>query len=369
MKGRNREFWTKERVIAGLQRFQKDFNETPLSSEAYAKKQQFTGEITDGKHSTQGYRQKYPSFASVLKHFSTFREAWRECGFKVDRGFEEWTRTEDWFVVESCGILSRQEVAEYIGRSYGAVKRRLYDLGGITANSRWGMSVSKASKLMNIQDFKLYNYVEHGDMPIFRGYKVNYLNPADLLMVREYDWSNPNPELEKEVRKALVHRACKIITYGSHWRNYEIYKTEDAIVKPRKRLNQQPQIISVLPPNFPVAVGDWVTTIESVNGCHPGRRGVVRQLSFVNGGQTRLDGTNRDCWIARVEFPKLRIFSENTERLKLSCPVDHIVKIDPPEFPERILSQKPEAIRARERVTSATKRARKRFAEIVQELS
>lgn len=139
----NSTWWTLERVLLGLKRFYKDFSFAPTSTEAYQEKQQFTGRIVNGRSSSRGYDNKYPSSYAVLKFFTSFREAWRACDIPVNKSCEAWSAIEDWFIIESVGILPRKEVAQYLDRSVPAVKRRLYDLGQINSFTRWGTLIIK----------------------------------------------------------------------------------------------------------------------------------------------------------------------------------------------------------------------------------
>lgn len=112
VKMRSRKWWTEERLLDALQRFYKDFGYCPTSSEDYAKHAQHTGRTPYGRPSNLGWHQKYPSFATILNHWPTFRQAWKAAGFDVGNENEEWSTMEDWFILESLGVMHREEVAE-----------------------------------------------------------------------------------------------------------------------------------------------------------------------------------------------------------------------------------------------------------------
>ncbi|HLM61149.1 MAG TPA: hypothetical protein VK308_10110, partial [Pyrinomonadaceae bacterium] len=267
----------------------------------------------------------------------------------------------------------RNEVAEILKRTVPAVKRRLYDLGRITANTRWGMSVSRAETLMRVPGQMLNRYIKHGVIPVFRGHKNIYLNPADLLKVQEFDWTAEeiNPELEKEVRRALNQRLVKILKFRENWRDREIYKSETKkvyhgrIKNPRKSalLENTPQ-----PPNE-LKSGDWVKVIERFEQIADGRIGVIKTVHFSWQKVERKDGTRRACWMATVEFPKLRtITGEKDRRIRYGIPLDCLELTEKPAI-EKPLKQTPEAIRSRQRFKIHIARAENRFQEIKSQLT
>jgi len=229
------EWWTRERVILGAKRFYADFGFCPTNDLDYTAKQAFTGKLNNGRISSRGWDAKYPSIFAVYKHFSSLREMWTAAGHDMNKHWQEWSEMEDWFVIESCGILPRTEVAEILKRTAPAVKRRLYDLGRIHANSRWGISMSHAAELMNISNSVITKYLRKGIVPFFRGNRNIYLNPADLLLIKNVDWSQEiNTELENLIRRALVQRILKIVKFGDKWREHEIYKFREYEARSKK---------------------------------------------------------------------------------------------------------------------------------------
>ncbi len=367
-------WWTRERVILAMQRFYKDFGCAPTCDHHYASLQQFTGRIVNGRASNLGHHQKYPSFGTISNYFKSMRQAWRAAGIEVDSGYEEWSEMEDWFIVESCGILPRREVAEILKRTEPAVKRRLYDLGRITANSRWGISVHRAEALMNLPGQLINTYIRHGAIPVFRGHKNIYLNPADLLKITEFDWTKKdiNPELERLVRSALLQRLLKILKFGADWETHQIYRFEDTKIY-RGRI-KNPRLSNLLAgtPDEPndLKTGDFVKVQDSYKQIALNRIGIIRSLHFSRQQVRRKDGTKRACWMANVEFPKLkRITGEENNRIKYNLPLDCLVRTEMPP-PEKVaLKQSPEAVRSRKRRAVHSVRASERFRQIEQELS
>lgn len=374
VKERSLTYWTRDEVIAGLKRFYKDFRICP-TYHGYLDRAQFAPKYRkNGKPDAAGAYGKYPSFPCIRKYFKTFREAWTAAGFEVDRHWEEWTPEEDWFAVESCGILPRQEVADYLGRTVAAVKRRLYDLGRITANERWGISVNRAEALMRVPGQMIYRYIKHGVIPVFRGNKNIYLNPADLLKIEEFDWksSNINPELQSLVRRALVQRALKILLFRDRWREHEIYRAESAKVYHGRIKNpsRSPLLENTPAPPNALKTGDWAHVVERYKQIAPDRQGRICSVRFSWQQARRKDGTRRACWMAIVEFPKLRtVTGEKSRRIRYSLPLDRLAACAPPEIEKPPLKQTPEAVRGRKRFQKHLARASNRFREIKPELS
>lgn len=374
---RSNRWWTRERVILGLKRFYDDFGFCPTSSEKYAPHQQFTGRDPLGRRSHLGWHQRYPSFATVLLHFKSFREAWRAAGFDVDRGFEEWSPAEDWFILESVGVLHRDEVAELIGRTGPAIKRRLYDLGDIRSYNRWGITLARAAELMDLSYSLVKKYLDYGIIPYFKGVKLFYLNPADLLKIEEFDWSSKvDPELEQLIRAAVAQRICKMILFRDKWREHEVYKFQKTkerfsgrIKNPRKSVFMKDY---PAPPNG-LDVGDWVKTTGPVRSMQTevGKRfGVVKNIYFSWQRVKRYDGTKRSAWVAMVDFPKIRtITGEKDRRVHYTIPLDYLEHVDPPQPEAKPLKMNPAAIRSRERFQNGLRRARTRMEEIRHEIS
>lgn len=325
-------YWTKERIRSGLQRFFDDFGQCPLASGLYNNLAANRGLVVNGRASNLGWHHPYPSVNTVLRNYPTFRDAWRDAGFEVDRGTPPWTPDEDWFVLESVGLLPRTEVAELLHRTAAAIKRRLYDLTGgrIHASNRWGLTATAAAHLLHISEQVIIRYIRHGIIPHFRGFKCIYINPADLPLITEVDWSSVSAEAEALIRRSLVHRAVRIITLGPEFRSCELYKHTKPDIRPR-RYHTDPSE----PPEKPneIGVGDWVRTEARLsNFAAEGRIGIVKAVHFSPQNWKRLDGTRRKCWVARVEFPRLRWSKvhHNETRIRYSLPLDCLSATDEP---------------------------------------
>ena len=373
---RSRKWWNKERIIDALQRFHRDFGYCPTASEDYAKHSEHTGRDPYGRPSNLGWHQKYPSFATVLNHWPTFRQAWKAAGFDIGNENEEWSIMEDWFILESLGVMYREEVAEILGRTAPAVKRRIYDLGEIRAYNRWGITLSAASRLLKVDATVFRKYMECGIIPYFKGIKLIYINPADLLKVEEIDWLEPQvPELDAVIRKAVAQRICKMLKFGTSWRDHEIYKIQKTREHAgRIRLGRKAVFLKDAPqPPNSLSKGDWVRASgKTAKGVDlTDRYGRIESVWFSWQKVKRFDGTRRACWVARVEFPKLRtITGGKAQRIRCTVPLDALHPSEDPPVPPKPASQHQEAVRGRERIAAGEydrrrKRIRDRLADFI----
>jgi hypothetical protein len=332
-------WWTRERVIEGLKRFYQDFGYASTATQDYQERAQFSGVIRDGRSSNKGWEQKYPSSYAVLKHFSTLREAWAAAGIHTDRHWEPWTAEEDWFILESCGILPRKEVAAYLDRSEPAVKRRIYDLGGGTtargknplkSHTRWGITVHAAQTALGLGGNVVDKYITHGTLPMFRGNRCIYLNPADLLVIREVDWTREDllpADLVAWIRLALVQRICKLLK-GENYRFTEIYKfLPPKVKKPREKGTFRAADVPPRPNDL--NAGENVVLLApypALPQVSAGRIGIIKQIyySWQNAKRRGQSGERRGaCWMARVEFPKRRAGKNTAEtRIYYTLPLE-----------------------------------------------
>lgn len=340
---RSTEYWTRDEIVRGLKRFYEDFKECPLEYHKYHEKAKFAGRYTvGGVEKTDGAYNKYPSAPTILKYFRSMRNAWTAAGYDVDQHFEPWSPDEDWFILESVGVLPRSEVAEFLKRTEPAIKRRLYDLGRNNSRNRWGIPISGAAAKLGLGEHVLRKYINYGIIPYFRGNKCFYLNPADLLKIKEIDWASVDEksELGKLIKRAIVQRALAIITYGSGWREREIYKfnkTKEPYQRamiPRKALGMVKTLPSI-PNGF--KKGDEIQMKRRFKMIAAGRKGIIKATFFSPQKEPQ-----PGFWVASVEFPKLKRFtSERPESVPYTVPVDYFERV---ELPPRARSGVPKKI-------------------------
>ena len=216
-----------------------------------------------------------------------------------------------------------------------------------------------------------------GIIPYFKGLKLIYLNPADLLKIEEVDWSLPiTPELDRIIRRALAQRICKMVKFGAKWRDHEIYKFHKTKERYAGRIKRGRKTVFLKdapePPNALVK-GDWVRAAgKTASGVDlTDRYGRIETVWFSWQKVKRFDGTKRACWVARVEFPKIRtITGEKDDRIRYTVPLDCLRLSEPPSVDPRPASQHPEAIKGRQRIASGEHdRRRKRMRERLAEFS
>jgi hypothetical protein len=293
-----RTWWTRERVIAGLRRFYQDHGLAPTSTEEWHQRTARRG----GRGGGPGTRRPYPSLHGVLRHFETFRQAWAAAGVDVGRLQESWSELEDWYLREGVGVISRAELARDLRRTPEAVHRRLYDLG-LHSYRRWGWTLHHVERIAQVPRHRLQTYLERGDLPYFRGSKCVYVDPADLVIVREIDWNDPPRELEDAALQAWRTRLVKLLA-GHDWRAGRPYRAQPVVRTDRR---WGPRLIAPGPKPIDLVVDDWVEVTATVPG-RPhclGRRGRVHLVfwSFNRNRHNPARTSPDPQWMARVEFP------------------------------------------------------------------
>lgn len=314
----SRTWWTRERVTDRLRRFYREQGHAPTSTEAYH---------ALVKGSGLGPRRRYPSTYAVLRWFPSFREAWAAVGAPVDRAWEPWSEAEDWYLREGAGILSRTALAADLGRSPDAVHRRLYDLG-LHTYERHGWTPHRVERVAQVPAHVLRRSMDRGDLPYFRGSKVLYLDPADLLVVEEIDWAHPPPELEAAALRSLRQRLVQVLR-GEDWRAARPHRLHPVSTTDHRR---GPRLHMPGPRPTDIAAGDRVRCVRDVPGrpACAGRIGLVRLVYWsVNRAphNPARAGSPGAAWVARVEFKKLRRLSAGP-RVTYTLPLSVLERVD-----------------------------------------
>lgn len=311
-------WWTKERVNEGLARFYRDFGFAPTATEQY---QQWTKGTVVNK---SGVGNPYPSFASVLRYYGSFREAWTAIGVAVNRDWEPWTPLEDWYIAEAAGIFTRIEIAEYLNRTSHAVHRRLYDLGIDTRKAR-GWSMHRLAQATGISPYIVQRYADQGKLPYFRGTRLLYFDPADFLVINEIDWNAvpvQSPELENAIRKSLMMRLVSVLA-GKDWRFGRIYQPHKIYLSGREHHRRQAAQPTPKPTN--IKVDTWAKVKKQACTDHwpelVGRTGYVHKVFWSPYGSLSSSRRNHSKssgeWVASVEFKK----TSTQARLNRTLPV------------------------------------------------
>jgi hypothetical protein len=197
-------WWSRERVLAGLRRFYREQGVAPTATDDYH---------AMVRTQAKGPRRRYPSAQAVLSHFRTFRDAWEAVGIVTNRYWEEWSAVEDWYIREAIGFLGRTEIAADLRRSPDAVHRRVYDLG-LDTRTAHGWSPNRvfcACRNAGITEWAIHQYIKKGILPARRGTTCMYIDPADLVVMREIDWERASVDLRVTVRNALLGRLAGVL--------------------------------------------------------------------------------------------------------------------------------------------------------------
>ncbi len=320
-------WWTRERVLGAMLRFYLDHeNYAPLSDHTWHQLQRFTGS------SSSPETNPYPAYSQVLRYWPSFREAWRavELRFGIEvkglnRYWEEWSAEEDWFILESVGLIHRSEVAQFLKRSPGAVKRRLYDLGvDSRTKAPWGWTINNiCHHAPGLSQNTLRDYLFRGEIPYLRGYRSYYIEPSDLVgVIDEIDWAaHPaiSPELERAIRRGLMARAVCAIA-GVDWRARRPQKFQPIY----QRRTQRPTH---------VAEGDIVAVNESGHFARDlrGRTGNLLKIYWSNVGYSAglyQKHSSEPQWMARVSFRKARQGYSERKRISYHLPLSALKRAD-----------------------------------------
>jgi hypothetical protein len=152
----------------------------------------------------------------------------------------------------------------------------------------------------------------------------------------------------------LIQRALKILKFGATWRDHEIYKFagKEGLYTKRIKNVRTPSMLKDPPPPPPndLYINDWVKTNRGTLFSVAGRVGIIRAVHYSPQRCNRRDGTKRKCWLARVEFPKMKSFKVSNEtRINYTVPLDCLERAEAPEKTPKAPSMHPAAVRQRGR--------------------
>ncbi|MBI3654112.1 MAG: hypothetical protein HY231_24030 [Acidobacteria bacterium] len=290
-KRRSRVYWTRERIIEGLRLFFLHHRHAPCSTEAWRL-------ATLEDEGRKMWDRVYPSWSGILNVFPSFVEAWEAAGVFINRDWLPWSELEDWYLKEACGVLPRHQIAHDLRRGVNAVKRRLYDLG-LNTRKRWGWTIHRIERVTGIPVHTIQSYMKRGELPFFRGCHLIYTDPADLLVIKQIDWNNPPPELEREVRRSLMLRLMKIIL-RQDWRSGSIYQA----VNIRKTGKRWGVAKFQAPPRPLNLVTNDLVICKSEDPQCAGRIGEILTVIYSRKMKNTAKQKAEPGWMARVEFKR-----------------------------------------------------------------
>jgi hypothetical protein len=263
-------WWTRERVLGGLRRFHEHTGKAPVTSLLW---DQLT---SDRDRRRQAWRRPFPSSYAVLRYFPSFRAAWDATAVQLpDRRQASWTSTEDWYVSEAMGVLPTVAIAADLARSKTAVYARIRHLKRRITDA-WGWPLQRVVQVTGLSEHSLRAYIRRGELPVFKGAKCVYIDPADLLVVDEINWAQPHPHLEVAVMRSLRGRLVQILA-GRDWRQLRPHRLcparTDIPCNPLQRARRSPRPTCIAPgvqvrvsgptPAMPQRVGR-IGTVERV---------------------------------------------------------------------------------------------------------
>jgi len=127
--GFKRKYWTAARVIAGMRRVREELGYFPLHDRHY--------------NPLKRGRLDWPRAKLIRALGGSGRSAWRlgmiRAGLSMDiPGWSNgaWREDEDEYLLENAGRLTLKRIGFHLGRTWGACKRRLYDLGTRARDAR-----------------------------------------------------------------------------------------------------------------------------------------------------------------------------------------------------------------------------------------
>ena len=136
--GHNR-FWTRERVLTGLQLAGVGIvGPLPCSDSSY-------NEIKMG-------HLDWPTTHRILEYFGSMARAWLAAGFpkaRVSLRNIDWLPEEIAYLKERAGDKTLKQIADYLRRSRGAVKRHLYDLDIKARDNQGYLSAAQVAQYFN----------------------------------------------------------------------------------------------------------------------------------------------------------------------------------------------------------------------------
>ena len=90
----------------------------------------------------------------------------------------------------ATGQAPTAAVATTLRRGEAAIRTRARKLG-LRVGDAWGWPLHRVAQRAGISELVLRGYVERGALPVFKGAKMVYVDPGDLVVVDQIDWQHP----------------------------------------------------------------------------------------------------------------------------------------------------------------------------------
>ena len=208
--GYGRPYWTRERVIAGMRRVREELGYFPLQDRHY--------------NPLKRGRLDWPRAELIRALGGGGRSAWRlamiKAGLSKDvPGWSNgaWREDEDEYLLENAGRLTLRRIAFHLGRSYGACRRHLYDLGTRARDARGYYTGMLLAQELGIPLSRVYDGIATGRLVAHRppGRPYWQIDPDSVEVAR--DWltapkrthssspvAPPNYRLARGIRRKAV---------------------------------------------------------------------------------------------------------------------------------------------------------------------
>jgi hypothetical protein len=188
-------------VLAGLIAFHNATGQTPRTSFGWYAVRQHLGRQLG----------RTPTAYAVLRHFPSFRAAWRAAGVQLpDERWAPWTAEEDRFLLNQLGMQSTVVIARALGRGEAAVRTRARKLGVHVADAQ-GWPLLRIARVTGLSEYLLRAYIRRGELRAVKGAKFVYVDPADLPVVTEINWRRVPAGLELAARRSLRQRFLNLL--------------------------------------------------------------------------------------------------------------------------------------------------------------
>ena len=218
-------------MLEGLAAFHAATGQAPTTSRYWAS---LVRSLGAAPHQQQ---RLYPSEYAVLRHFPSFRAAWLAAGIQLDdEHWAPWTADDDRYLVTHLGVQPTAGIAATLRRGEAAVRTRARKLG-LCVGLAHGWPLLRVARAAGISEYVLRGYVDRGELPVFKGAKHVYLDPADLPAVKEIDWQQLPAELEAAVLQSLRWRLVQILA-GQDWRTmrpHRLHPRENRRTRPHTK--------------------------------------------------------------------------------------------------------------------------------------
>lgn len=99
-----------------------------------------------------------------------------------------WSKQQDGFLLQNAGVLTLNEIAASLGRSYAACRRRLFDLGTTARGARGWYTGQKLAQKLNCPVTRIYRALETGRLKGVKPPGRTYwqIDPASVDQAREW---------------------------------------------------------------------------------------------------------------------------------------------------------------------------------------